>query len=76
MPALSITKAETSVLCPLPSVRHPVIFSAVATLTCAMYVGHYIENIGNTTLHYLEIFNAGELVRSVTDWRLLLRRMI
>ena len=41
-----------------------------------MDVGHYIENIGNTTLHYLEIFNTGELVRYISSWKPLLRRMI
>lgn len=29
-------------------------------LALIVNLGHYIENIGNTTLHYLEIFNTGE----------------
>ena len=29
-------------------------------LTLVVNLGHYVENIGNTTLHFLEIFNTGE----------------
>jgi len=29
-------------------------------LTFVVDLGHYVENIGNTTLHFLEIFNTGE----------------
>jgi oxalate decarboxylase/phosphoglucose isomerase-like protein (cupin superfamily) len=29
-------------------------------LTLVVNLGHYVENIGNTSLHYLEIFNTGE----------------
>jgi hypothetical protein len=36
------------------------------TFTCAIGVGHYVENTGNTTLHYLEIFNTGELFDCAT----------
>jgi oxalate decarboxylase/phosphoglucose isomerase-like protein (cupin superfamily) len=33
-------------------------------------LGHYVENIGNKTLHYLEIFNTGEFltVFAIDHW--------
>lgn len=33
--------------------------------------GHYIENIGNTTLHYLEIFKTGVLFYARNHWCML-----
>ena len=29
-------------------------------INVVLFSGHYVENIGNTTLHFLEIFNTGE----------------
>ena len=33
-----------------------------AAHTVAFPLGHYVENIGNETLHFLEIFNSGKPV--------------
>jgi hypothetical protein len=46
-------------MCPLPLVRHQ-IRRYKGSSESITYLGHYVENIGNETLHYLEIFNAGE----------------
>ena len=35
-------------------------FRRFKLLALVINLGHYVENIGNTTLHYLEIFNSGE----------------
>jgi hypothetical protein len=42
-------------------------FSVIPPLarTYTADVGHYIENTGNTTLHFLEIFNTGEVFDDV-----------
>lgn len=52
------TNPVTSVISPPPTVSLPARTSA--TVQADDYPGHYVENIGNTTLRFLEVFNTGE----------------
>jgi hypothetical protein len=61
-------KVGTSVMCPPDSVRSlsQRYGSTSDALTFYYFdVGHYLENTGNTTLHFLEIFDTGRFIQLV-----------
>ena len=62
MPARMTIRVEMSVMCPQASVRHQNRRYSCSSEELTFYVvdvGHYLENTGNTTLHFLEIFDTG-----------------